>query len=128
MFGWRAPFLVFWIPTVVLVVVAWRYLREPVRGYHERALMGASAGRAQVAEEPPSFGEAWRICYQVKTLRRIWLSLPFLAAAVFGLVSLYAIAYDDVFGLSEFDAASSPRSPSRSSSSASSIGIPIAAG
>ena len=87
---------------MVLVVVAARYLREPVRGFHERLLMGASADALEVAEEPPSFGEAWRICSQIKTLRRIWLSLPFLAASVFGLASLYAIAYDDVFGLSEF--------------------------
>jgi branched-chain amino acid transport system ATP-binding protein len=101
-FGWRAPFLVFWIPTVVLVVFAWRHLEEPIRGYHERFLMGASADALGIAEDPPSFGEAWRICQQVKTLRRIWLSLPFLAASIFGLVSLYAIAYDDVFGLSEF--------------------------
>ncbi len=102
LFGWRAPFLVFWIPTVVLVVLAWRYLKEPVRGYHERALMGASDDALMVAEEPPSFGEAWRICSQVKTLRRIWLSLPFLAASIFGLAALYSIAYDDVFGLTEF--------------------------
>ena len=103
LFGWRAPFLVFWAPTLVLVVIAWRYLEEPVRGYHERALMGASDDALHVAEDAPSFGEAWRICSQVKTLRRIWLSLPFLAASVFGLASLYAIAYDDVFHLSEFE-------------------------
>ena len=37
----------------------------------------------------------------MKTLRRIWFSLPFLAAAFVGLRALLAIFYEDVFGLNE---------------------------
>jgi ABC-type branched-subunit amino acid transport system ATPase component/predicted MFS family arabinose efflux permease len=100
--GWRAPFLIFWVPTVVLALLALRYLKEPVRGLQERLLMGASDDALTAEDEPPSFGEAWRICTQVRTLRRIWYSLPFLASAFFGLASLYSIVYNDVFRLNEF--------------------------
>ena len=99
---WRAPFLVFWIPTIVLVVIAATRLRDPVRGNHERRSMGAAEDAIATEEAPPSLGEAWRICYQVRTLRRIWYSLPFLAASLYGLASVFAIFYDDVFGVSEF--------------------------
>ena len=98
---WRAPFLIFWIPTIVLVVIAAVKLRDPVRGNHERRTMGAAEDAIATEEAPPSLGEAWRICYQVRTLRRIWYSLPFLAASLYGLASVFAIFYDDVFGLSE---------------------------
>ncbi|MGH2758838.1 MAG: MFS transporter [Actinomycetota bacterium] len=99
-FGWRAPFLVFAVPTILFVVLALR-LREPTRGAHERRAMGASAETVETEEAPPTFAEAWRIAWQVKTLRRIWFSLPFLAAAVIGLAALLAIFYEDVFGLNE---------------------------
>ncbi|HEX2038674.1 MAG TPA: MFS transporter [Acidimicrobiales bacterium] len=100
-FGWRAPFLVFAIPTAVLVMLALLKLREPVRGELERRAMGAEEEIALTEEEPPSFGESWRICYQVKTLRRIWLSVPFLFGAFLGLGSLTSIFYEDIFNLDE---------------------------
>ena len=99
---WRAPFLVFWIPTIVLVAIGVAKLRDPIRGNHERRTMGAAQDAIDTEEAPPSLGEAWRICYQVKTLRRIWVSLPFLAASLYGLASVFAIYYDDVFGVAEF--------------------------
>jgi ABC-type branched-subunit amino acid transport system ATPase component/predicted MFS family arabinose efflux permease len=99
-FGWRAPFIVFVIPTIVLVILALR-LKEPTRGVHERVAMGATEEVAATEEAPPSFAEAWRIAWQVKTLRRIWMSLPFLAAAFLGLRALLAIFYEDIFGLNE---------------------------
>jgi branched-chain amino acid transport system ATP-binding protein len=102
LFGFRVPFFVFAVPTVVLIVVAVTKLREPVRGRHEREAMGATDEVANTEEAPPTLAESWRICNQVKTLRRIWLSLPFLAAALVGLGSLTSIYYRDVFGLNEF--------------------------
>ncbi len=98
---WRAPFLVFWVPTAVLVILALAMLRDPVRGGHERRAMGASDDAVETEEAAPSLGEAWRICYQVRTLRRIWYSLPFLAGAFVGLGAVYAVYYDDLFGLNE---------------------------
>jgi branched-chain amino acid transport system ATP-binding protein len=101
-FGWRAPFLLFCIPTLILVVLANKYLVEPIRGSHERRAMGAAEDTVDTEEAPPSFGEAWRICFQIKTLRRIWMSLPFLAVALAGLAQLLSIYYKDEFGLNEF--------------------------
>ena len=79
--GWRAPFFIFAIPTVIVVLLGLR-VREPVRGEHERRAMGASQEAIFTEEAPPSFGEAWRICGRIESLRRIWWSLPFLAAAL----------------------------------------------
>ena len=99
-FGWRAPFFVFVIPTLVFVVLAWR-LRPPVRGAQERRAMGASEEAIGTEEESPSFAEGWRLVWKIETLRRIWYSLPFLAASLIGFVSLASLLYDEVFGLDE---------------------------
>jgi branched-chain amino acid transport system ATP-binding protein len=99
-FGWRVPFFVFVVPTVVLVIIGLR-LREPGRGHWERSAAGAAADVVATDEAPPSWAESVRILWQVRTLRRIWSSLPFLAASVIGLISLTSIFYEEVFGLSE---------------------------
>jgi branched-chain amino acid transport system ATP-binding protein len=101
-FGWRTPFIVFAVPTLILVILAFAKLREPVRGEHDRRAAGASDEVAATAEKPPSFAEGWRILNQIKTLRRIWLSLPFLATAIAGIGILLSTYYDDVFHLNEF--------------------------
>ncbi len=98
--GWRAPFLLFAIPTFVLVVLALR-LKDPVRGAQERRVAGADEETVQTAEEPASMGEAFRILWQVRTMRRIWFSLPFLTVAVVGLAPLIQLFYEEVFGLDE---------------------------
>jgi branched-chain amino acid transport system ATP-binding protein len=99
-YGWRAPFLIFMIPTLVLVVVGLR-LKEPGRGHFERAAAGADASVVDTDEVPPSFAESVRILWQVQTLRRIWISLPFLASSILGLVVLTSIYYEQVFELDE---------------------------
>jgi ABC-type branched-subunit amino acid transport system ATPase component/sugar phosphate permease len=100
LFDWRVPFIVFAVPSVTLVIVALR-LREPKRGVHERRAMGAAEETIETEEAPPSFAEAWRIAWQVKTLRRIWMSLPFLAAGIVGLGALLSVFYEDVFRVNE---------------------------
>ena len=99
-FGWRAPFFVFAIPTIVVVVLGLR-LREPTRGEHERRAMGASDEAIMTEETPPSFGEAWRLCSRIESLRRIWWSLPFLAASLIGFASLAGLFYEEIFDLDE---------------------------
>lgn len=99
-FGWRAPFFVFVVPTLVFVVLAWR-LQPPVRGAQERRAMGASEDAIETEEESPSFAEGWRLVWKIETLRRIWYSLPFLAASLIGFVSLASILYEEVFDLDE---------------------------
>jgi ABC-type branched-subunit amino acid transport system ATPase component/MFS family permease len=98
-FGWRAPFFVFAIPTLIIVVLALK-LREPVRGAHERAAIGGSAEAIDVEEVPPSFAESWRMVNKVESLRRIFYALPFLAAALVGFVALGSLKYQSL-GLDE---------------------------
>jgi ABC-type branched-subunit amino acid transport system ATPase component/predicted MFS family arabinose efflux permease len=102
LFGWRTPFIVFAVPTLILVILAFTKLREPLRGSHERRATGASDEVIATEEKAPSFGEGWRLLNQIKTLRRIWLSLPFLATAIAGLGILLSTYYKDVFNLNEF--------------------------
>jgi ABC-type branched-subunit amino acid transport system ATPase component/predicted MFS family arabinose efflux permease len=98
--GWRAPFLFFAVPTAIFVILAFR-LREPIRGHYERRHMGATEEVAQTEEAPPSWAESWRIVWQVRTLRRIFAALPFLALGIVGLLTLVSLFYDEVFGLNE---------------------------
>jgi ABC-type branched-subunit amino acid transport system ATPase component/MFS family permease len=100
-FSWRTPFLVFWLPTAILVLIGLRRLEDPIRGYHERKAGGADEEASLTEEEQPSLGEAWRLCMQVRTLRRIWYSLPALAVSLVGFGSLSAIFYEEVFDLNE---------------------------
>jgi len=96
--GWRAPFLIFAIPTVLVVVLGLR-LRDPVRGARERRAMGASEEAIATEEEPPSFAEAWRMCWKIDSLRRIYRTLPFLAPALAGFMLFASFYYEEVFGL-----------------------------
>jgi len=98
--GWRAPFLFFAIPIGIFVLLALR-LRDPVRGAHERRSMGASEEAIATEETPPSWAESWRIVWQVRTLRRIFAALPFLALSIVGLLTLGSLFYNEIFGLNE---------------------------
>lgn len=97
-FGWRVPFFVFAIPTGVFVVLALR-LREPVRGLHERLAAGVDEGAAQVEEQPERVWPTMRVLYQVRTIRRVWVAVPFLGIALFGIPNLLSLVYEDVFNL-----------------------------
>ena len=101
LFSWRVPFVVLAIPTLVLVVVAVSGLREPTRGRFERREAGADAAQEEIEDEPVSFGEGFRICWEVRTVRRLWMALPFLALSVIGLQSLTSIFYEDLFDVNE---------------------------
>jgi ABC-type branched-subunit amino acid transport system ATPase component/MFS family permease len=98
--GWRAPFVVFSIVTAVFVLLSFR-LREPIRGHFERRAMGASQDVIATEEEPPSWAESFRIIWQVRTLRRIFVALPFVAIAIVGLLTLSGLYYDEIFNLDE---------------------------
>ncbi len=98
--GWRAPFVVFAAFTGVFVVLTFK-LREPIRGHFERKAMGVSAEVANTEEHPPSWAESWRIVWQVRTLRRLYIALPFVAIAIVGLLTLGGLYYEEVFDLDE---------------------------
>ena len=97
-FGFRVPFFVFAVPTLVFVLLALR-LREPVRGYYERRAAGADEATALVADEPERAWATMQVLSRVRTIRRIWLAVPFLAVALFGVPNLLALVYEEVFGL-----------------------------
>ena len=50
-------------------------------------------------ETPPSLGEAWRTVWKIGVLRRIFIALPFLAAAIAGFTSLASLQYQETFHL-----------------------------
>jgi len=99
-FGWRVPFIVFVVPTVIFAVLAMR-LSDPVRGRWERAATGAAQEIIDTQEESPSFAESWRTAHKVQSLQRIWWSLPFLATSLIGFVTLAALLYEQKFNLDE---------------------------
>ncbi len=99
-FGWRVPFIVFVIPTVIFAVLAIR-MKEPIRGRWERQATGASQEIIDTEEEAPSFAESWRTAHKVQALQRIWWSLPFLATSLIGFVTLAALLYEQKFNLDE---------------------------
>jgi ABC-type branched-subunit amino acid transport system ATPase component len=125
---WRAPFFFFAIPIAVVVLLGLR-LREPPRGRHEQLelaeqMFASERGEpvplgdvtaapappetvdASVdapvdapVEAPPSLGEAWRTIWKIGVLRRIFIALPFLAAAIAGFTSLASLQYQQTFHL-----------------------------
>jgi ABC-type branched-subunit amino acid transport system ATPase component/MFS family permease len=96
--GWQAPFLLLVFPAVILALWTFR-LPEPIRGYHERKLMGANAELANTEEAPASLAEAWRTLWQVRTLRRIWIAVPALTIPAFALAPLLNLFYANELGL-----------------------------
>ena len=121
-FSWRAPFFFFAVPIVLVVIVGLR-LREPPRGRHEQlelseqmlasergepaplddaqapAVADSVAALEIPVEAPPSLGEAWRTVWKIGVLRRIFIALPFLAAAIAGFTSLASLQYQETFHL-----------------------------
>jgi ABC-type branched-subunit amino acid transport system ATPase component/sugar phosphate permease len=98
-FFWQAPFLVFAVPSLLLAGYAALRLKEPVRGEQERRVLGVDVTEAM--EAPPGWTESWRTAKSVRTLRRVWMALPFLIGSVLGILALQSVYYDEVFGLSE---------------------------
>jgi ABC-type branched-subunit amino acid transport system ATPase component/MFS family permease len=96
--GWRVPFLVLAVPTIILVILGLR-LVEPVRGVQERGAMGLEGDALRTEEPAPSFAESWRMVWKVGSLRRVFYALPFLAASIIGFASLAALLYQHAFGL-----------------------------
>ncbi len=99
-FSWRVPFLIFG-PIILAVSLLALTIKEPVRGRWEREAAGASDEALDVEEPPPSMVEAWRMCWKVDSLRRIYRTLPFLAPAIVGFVSFASFLYAEEFGLDE---------------------------
>jgi hypothetical protein len=75
-------------------------LGEPmVRGYHERIAAGGDHETASREDIPETIRGSFRVLSRVRTIRRIWLTVPFLAVALFATPNLLSLVYEDVFGL-----------------------------
>jgi len=98
-FDWRAPFMVFAVPTLLLVIAGLR-LSDPGRGHFERAASDLGVDPS-LEEPPPSYAEALRMVWTIRSLRRIFTALPFLAASIVGFASLAALQYAETFHLTE---------------------------
>jgi MFS family permease len=85
--GWRVPFVLLAVPTFVFVLIAIRMLREPERT-GQRLVQGDVRLR-----------EAFRSLWRVRTLRRLYMAVPFLAVVIIGLAPLLSLYYDEVFGV-----------------------------
>ena len=119
--SWRAPFFFFAVPIAIVVLIGLR-LHEPPRGRHEQVELaeqmlasergepvplgdapapepGAAMPVDIPVEAPPSLGEAWRTVWKIGVLRRIFIALPFLAAAIAGFTSLASLQYQETFHL-----------------------------
>jgi ABC-type branched-subunit amino acid transport system ATPase component/MFS family permease len=96
---WQAAYFLVVPLAAVLAYVFWFRLEEPVRGETERRALGASEEVARTAEQPPSFGEALRISWAVRTLRRTYYALPFLVGSFLSLGTLISLYYQDRFNL-----------------------------
>ncbi len=97
-FFWQLPFLLLVPPAIVIILLSLR-LKDPVRGIQERTVMGADEETANTEETSASFGEAWRMCWAVRSLRRYWIATPIIGIPLFALRPLFQFFYAEEMGL-----------------------------
>jgi branched-chain amino acid transport system ATP-binding protein len=99
--GWRVPFMI--VGVVGALFSLWFIsMPEPIRGYHERKAFGANEEIARRQQEAPSFGEAFRAAWGVRTLRRYAYSTPFLQLSSLGFGLFYGFYLARTHGLDAF--------------------------
>ena len=91
-YGWRPLYLATAVPISVVGLLVLLRLREPVRGYMERMTLGVDDDTARVEDEPPSFGEAWRTIFGIRTLRRLFFA-NLLSAPGTGILGVFAAGF-----------------------------------
>jgi branched-chain amino acid transport system ATP-binding protein len=67
-YGWRAATVVLAIPSFLVMLLVF-VMKEPVRGAMDRMEMGVSREHAALEQKPPSFQEALRGAWAIRTLR-----------------------------------------------------------
>jgi ABC-type multidrug transport system fused ATPase/permease subunit len=88
------------LPIFVLGIAGFVLLREPVRGWFERKHEGATDEEANREDDPPSFAEAWRTVWSVRTLRRYFIGAVILGLGLTPFFSLYQAFLSEQYGLS----------------------------
>jgi branched-chain amino acid transport system ATP-binding protein len=97
-FTWRTPFVIFAIPTAIFLFLGLR-LREPKRGRQERLEAGSDSETADIEDDPPGFAETFRVMFSGRSAKRIYYSLPFLTASLFGFAQFLSIFYADEYNI-----------------------------
>jgi branched-chain amino acid transport system ATP-binding protein len=92
--GWRAAFLILFIPILATTFVALR-LKEPVRG----ATDDPTAALEAQAEDPVAFKEAARTLWAVRSLKRQFIGAMFLGAGLLPLAGYLPLYLQRVFHL-----------------------------
>ena len=98
--GLRWMFVAVGLPIAVLGVVGFLTLREPIRGWFERKHEGASDEVAAHEDEPPSFAEAWRTVWAIRTTRRMFVGSMILSLGLMPFMQLNQAFLSEVYGLS----------------------------
>jgi branched-chain amino acid transport system ATP-binding protein len=93
-YDWQVPFLVLAAPTLLFAIMG-LFLREPggTRSEHRASDQPIAAEHG----EPATFGEATRVLFAHRSVRRIFYSLPFLAVSVIGVQHFADLLYRNVF-------------------------------
>jgi len=73
------------------------FVREPKRGEMARTEMAELGVALPPADPPVPFGEAIRALKGVQTVRRMWIAIPFMAAAAFGVRFYLGLYFAAVF-------------------------------
>lgn len=97
--NWRIPFYIFGPTLAVAGLLAMLFLREPIRGYWERKAQGATEEVSRSSDEPVSIGEAWRIVWSIRTLRRLFISNIFDGAGTVVFATFWILFIFDRYGL-----------------------------
>ncbi len=92
-FDWRVPFLVFAIPTAIIVLFALR-IPEPARGQHE------------IVHDTPPWRQAVGQVWGIRTLRNLFVGSALAVGSLVGLGIILPFFFDE-----EFDVGPGPRGP-----------------
>jgi branched-chain amino acid transport system ATP-binding protein len=100
---WQAVFLIMPIPSLGVALLLFFKFKDPPRGGQERRALGADEEIVQAEQRPPTFAEAFRICWNVRTMRRIWFAIPFITGTASVISTFTVTLYDEKFHLSVTD-------------------------
>lgn len=98
--GWRATFMISAVPMTLLIVALAR-LPEPRRGGARPPL---APGELEIIDDEPAptFREARRILFQIRTLRRAWAGGLLLGAAFIAAAQLLSLYFEHVYAFGPF--------------------------
>ena len=91
LFGWRAPFLVLAVPTVIALLLIAR-VPEPTRGTFERV----------ETDGAPPWRESLHRLWAIRSLRYQWIGFAWTTGSVFGVGILVPFFLDEEFGVGPF--------------------------